>query len=57
MKRHTTLSDVIYLQAREIRITCPEAVPVQLDGELATELPVTFRIAERRLRVLAPPCP
>jgi YegS/Rv2252/BmrU family lipid kinase len=55
MKRHTDLSDVTYLQAKTVRVVSDEPVPVELDGELVSELPVTFTIAPRKLRVLVPP--
>ena len=54
MRRHTTLSDVIYLQTRKLRVTSDEEVPVEVDGELATTLPVTFRIVSRKLKVMVP---
>jgi diacylglycerol kinase (ATP) len=54
MGSHTELSDVSYFQAEHIEVTSDEAVPVEVDGELATELPVTFRLSSRKLRVLVP---
>lgn len=53
-KQHTNLSDVTYLQAKTVKVTSEEEVPVELDGELVSTLPVTFSIAPRKLRVLAP---
>lgn len=54
MKRHTGLADTAYIQARTVRVSSDEAVPVEVDGELSAELPVTFRIASRKLRVIVP---
>lgn len=54
MGSHTDLPDVIYCQARKIEVTSDEAVPVEVDGELAMELPVTFEISSKKLRVLVP---
>jgi YegS/Rv2252/BmrU family lipid kinase len=52
--RHTTLPDVVYFQARKVRVESEEEVPVEVDGELATVLPVTFRIVSSKLKVLVP---
>jgi YegS/Rv2252/BmrU family lipid kinase len=52
--RHTGLSDVEYFQARKAQITSEDSVPVEVDGELACELPVTFRISSKKLRVVVP---
>jgi diacylglycerol kinase (ATP) len=46
--------EVEYFQTRELRITCEQDVPLELDGELAGNCPVDFQIRERALRVLAP---
>jgi YegS/Rv2252/BmrU family lipid kinase len=54
-KRHAELEDVTYLQAKTVRVLSEEEVPVELDGEFVSELPVTFTIAPRKLRVLVPP--
>ncbi len=54
MGRHTRLSDVEYFQTRKVHIHSKESVPVEVDGELATELPVTFRISSKKLRVVVP---
>jgi diacylglycerol kinase family enzyme len=54
---HTSLPDVLYFQTSKLRVHSDEEVPVEVDGELSTTLPVTFRIASRKLRVLAPPQP
>jgi diacylglycerol kinase (ATP) len=46
--------EIEYFQTRQLRITSEQDVPVELDGELAGNCPVDFRIRERTLRVLAP---
>jgi len=52
--RHTSLPDVVYFQTEKLHVHSDVEVPVEVDGELATTLPVTFRIASRKLRVLVP---
>jgi diacylglycerol kinase (ATP) len=47
--------EIEYFQTRQLRITSEQDVPLELDGELAGNCPVDFRIRERALRVLAPP--
>lgn len=54
MGSHTELPDVISCQATKIEVTSDEPVPVEVDGELAMELPVTFGFASEKLRVLVP---
>ncbi len=49
---HAELDDVEYFQTRKIVVRSDDAVPVEVDGELAMELPVTFRISSRKLRVV-----
>ena len=46
--------EVEYFQTRQLRITSEQDVPLELDGELAGNCPVDFRIRKRALRVLAP---
>jgi YegS/Rv2252/BmrU family lipid kinase len=52
--QHTRLSDVKYFQTKKLHVKSEEHVPVEADGELAAELPVTFRIAAKKLRVVVP---
>lgn len=49
-----TVPEIEYFQARQLSITSEQDVPLELDGELAGNCPVDFRIRERALRVLAP---
>ena len=51
--KHTGLADVEYFQTAKVSIESPVAVPVEVDGELLGELPVTFRIAGK-LRACVP---
>jgi diacylglycerol kinase (ATP) len=51
---HIRLPQVEYFQTSHVRISSQEEVPVELDGELVGNCPVTFEIKERTLRVLAP---
>jgi diacylglycerol kinase (ATP) len=46
--------EIEYFQTRQLLITSEQDVPLELDGELAGNCPVDFRIRERALRVLAP---
>jgi diacylglycerol kinase (ATP) len=46
--------EIEYFQTRQLRITSEQDVPVELDGELAGNCPVDFRIRKRALRVLVP---
>jgi YegS/Rv2252/BmrU family lipid kinase len=54
MGSHTDLPDVISCQAQKIGVTSAEEVPVEVDGELAMHVPVTFGFSSRKLRVLVP---
>lgn len=51
--RHTGMSGVEYFQCAETRVHSADPVPVEVDGELAGELPVTFRVAGK-MRVCVP---
>ena len=54
MGKHTNLPDVEYFQTRRAIVRSDEQVPVEVDGEVVTNLPVTFRISSRKLRVVVP---
>ena len=51
---HTEQKDVEYFQTKRAIVRCDRPVPVEVDGEVATESPVTFRISSRKLRVFVP---
>jgi YegS/Rv2252/BmrU family lipid kinase len=46
--------EIEYFQTGQLRITSEQDVPLELDGELAGNCPVDFRIRARVLRVLVP---
>jgi diacylglycerol kinase family enzyme len=54
MGTHTELKDVEYFQTKRAIVRSEEPVPVEVDGEVATKTPVTFRISSRKLRVFVP---
>ena len=47
--------EVEYFQTRQLRVSSQQDVPVELDGELAGNCPVDFRMHEKALPVLSPP--
>jgi diacylglycerol kinase (ATP) len=54
--RHLTRCDVEVQQVREVDILAPPDLTLQLDGDaVSSTLPVTVRLAEDRIRVLALP--
>ena len=54
MGNHTELADVEYFQTPRAAVRSEEDVPVEVDGELIAQLPITFRISSRKLRVVVP---
>jgi len=57
MGTHTDLRDVEYFQTKRAAVRSDEDVPVEVDGEVIAQLPITFRISSRKLRVLVPGSP
>ena len=52
--RHVARRDVEVLRVREVEVTAPPDLALQLDGDaMESALPVTVRLAEERLHVLA----
>lgn len=51
---HLDLHDVEYFQTRKAVMRSAEDVPVEVDGEVIGNLPMTFRMSPRKLKVLAP---
>jgi YegS/Rv2252/BmrU family lipid kinase len=49
---HTDFKDIEYFQTDSVRVHSEQQVPVEVDGELFGKLPVTFRIAPHKLRVV-----
>lgn len=54
MGNHTELADVEYFQTPRAAVRSEEDVPVEVDGEVIAQLPITFRISSRKLRVVVP---
>ena len=54
MGKHTRLPDVEYFQTKKAVVSSDDEVPVEVDGEVVTTLPVTFRVSSRKLRVVVP---
>jgi diacylglycerol kinase family enzyme len=50
--RHVGTRGVIYEQARRVRVWSEEPVPVEIDGDLAGELPQEYAVADYRARFL-----
>ena len=46
--------EIEYFQTRQLRVTSEQDVPLELDGELAGNCPVNFKMHEKALAVLAP---
>ncbi len=53
MGTHADQPDVEYLQTERADVRChEEEVPVEVDGEVVTKVPVTFRISSKKLKVI-----
>jgi diacylglycerol kinase (ATP) len=46
--------EIEYFQTERLRVTSDQDVPLELDGELASNCPVDFQIQKKALRVLVP---
>ena len=53
--RHLTSSDVLYLRAREIRVSSDVPVPFEVDGDDGGDLPADIRLSSQKLQILVPP--
>ena len=51
---HIQLPDVEYVQTARVTVSSEQEVPVEVDGEVIGNLPVTFGFASHKLKVLAP---
>lgn len=54
LRRHRERRDVQHGQARRIRLTASEPVPLEIDGEAADFAPIDIEVAPRALRVVVP---
>lgn len=51
---HLNLPDVEYFQTRSVAVRSEDVVPVEVDGDVIGNLPVTFGFSPHRLKVLVP---
>ena len=56
-RRQVAGRDLDYLRGARVTVTPERALPVQADGELAGETPVTLSVEPRSLSVLVAPRP
>jgi YegS/Rv2252/BmrU family lipid kinase len=54
LRRHKKRQGVAYHRVRTVRIWTPHPCPVQVDGDIVGETPMSFTIAPRALRVVLP---
>jgi diacylglycerol kinase (ATP) len=52
---HLRLHDVIYAHGKQVQVVSDHRIKVQVDGELAGELPMRFEIVPDALTLLVPP--
>lgn len=48
-------SDVTYVKSRSFHLKGDSTIPFELEGEVVGDLPVHFRMSDRKLHVMAPP--
>jgi diacylglycerol kinase family enzyme len=53
-RRHKQRPGIIYRQARRIHVTTAAPLPVQADGDLVGETPMSFTIEPQALRIVRP---
>jgi YegS/Rv2252/BmrU family lipid kinase len=53
--RHLTSNDVLYLRAREVRVSSYAPVPFEVDGDDGGDLPADIRLSSQKLQILVPP--
>lgn len=54
LKRHLSHRDVVYCQAKHIKVTSPVSVPFQTDGDPAGYLPAEYRVLPGEVKILVP---
>lgn len=52
--RHVDHDKVIYLKTKEIKLECDKNVVIDVDGERTSELPMTFKVLEKKLTIIVP---
>lgn len=52
--RHVNHDKVMYLKTKEIKISSDEELTIDVDGEKASTLPMTFKVLENKLRIIVP---
>ena len=52
--RHVNHDKVMYLKTKEIKISSDEELTIDVDGEKASTLPMTFKVLENRLKIIVP---
>lgn len=55
LKKHTSCKDVIYTQCKNIKISSPEPVQTEIDGDPGPNLPLEVTIVPQAVRVIVPP--
>lgn len=52
--RHVNHDKVMYLKTKEIKISSDEELTIDVDGEKASTLPMTFKVLENKLKIIVP---
>ncbi|MET3618316.1 diacylglycerol kinase (ATP) [Peptoniphilus olsenii] len=52
--RHIDHNKVIYFKTKKLNIKCQSDVVIDLDGERASKLPMTFEVLEKELEIVVP---
>jgi YegS/Rv2252/BmrU family lipid kinase len=52
--KHTDLSEIIYFRAPELTVACKQNSRINLDGDLRSGTPVTFRILKGAMNIIVP---
>ncbi|WP_245544175.1 diacylglycerol/lipid kinase family protein [Peptoniphilus timonensis] len=52
--RHVDHNKVMYLKTKNIKISSDEELTIDVDGEKASTLPMTFKVLENKLKIIVP---
>lgn len=52
--RHVDHNKVMYLKTKSIKISSDEELTIDVDGEKASTLPMTFKVLENKLKIIVP---